>query len=489
MKTKKNYKAGGILSKKSIKCYRPSNRDRFETERKIKFKLLGDDKDNYSIKDGTLIRDLDYVGTGTFSNLCNITSVVEPDIPKIIRVSKKDETINKKEINEIYLQQNKIMELQKKPLFDKITPKIYSNKISSRRWSNEIYTYSIIEKYRDLYDLHIGFLEDPDICKQVFFIVYMLHNNGIYHRDLKNNNLVYKKENGNRKVGVIDFDKMKTNENMIITEDEAITGTPSHLPPFEVFYYLPIEEDLTESLRRKSQTFLLKLIDMYSTMAIMFIEYEDFSVARNLEEFREGVFNHNVMLSNIPFLESIKKHIKKTDPNKIFKLKLLDIYINLINILSDIVNTGQRTRQDSMDWLRHIDQEKITDFESQIDELYELIGHEMYSLYELTPPEGLVPQPDEKIEILVTLMGKDTKSVTIKFPFILNGSKKDTPENIAKELVHVKLIHSKNEKTFKNKISDLLKNPKKYDKGEINSFNKSRTNSKFKYDSFKLQII
>ena len=62
----------------------------------------------------------------------------------------------------------------------------------------------------DLSQLNVSFLNDIDICKQIFFIVYCLHKNGIYHRDLKDANMVYKLDGKNRKLGIIDFDLMKT---------------------------------------------------------------------------------------------------------------------------------------------------------------------------------------------------------------------------------------------------------------------------------------
>ena len=86
-----------------------------------------------------------------------------------------------------------MIELQSTPLFSKITPKIYSNKISRDR----SYTYSISEKYMDLSQLNVSFLNDIDICKQIF-IVYCLHKNGIYHRDLKDANMVYKLDGKNK---------------------------------------------------------------------------------------------------------------------------------------------------------------------------------------------------------------------------------------------------------------------------------------------------
>ena len=99
----------------------------------LKLSFLGDDSTNYSIKkNGDLDRDLKFIGAGTFSNICDIRSSIDPGIKKIIRISKKGKHLTKEQISNIYLKQNEMIELQSTPsLFSKITPKIYSNKILS----------------------------------------------------------------------------------------------------------------------------------------------------------------------------------------------------------------------------------------------------------------------------------------------------------------------------------------------------------------------
>ena len=479
MRTKKVKKGGHLFSKNTIKCYRPKSR--YDAERKFKFKLIGKDKKNYSLKDGKLDRNLRFIGAGSYSNICDINSSIYPDVKKIIRVSKKDNKISENDINNIYTQQNEMIKLQSEQLFSKITPKIYSNKISS----NKSYTYSIIEKYHDLASLNVSLLQAPNLCKQIFFIVYNLHKKGIYHRDLKDDNMVYKQEGKNKKVAIIDFDLMKTKKDLKIGEDDILTGTPMYLPPLELFFYLPLNDDyiIKTEIRKYSQNLLLKLFDMYAIMVLMFGKNEGFEFLSDIEDYQKGSFNIKSLSNNISFLKKMKKLVKKTNLDKTFILKMCNMYINLIEIILDILEVGKTHR---LKWLENINQQKVKDLEHQLDELYNIIGHEMYLLYGLPPPDELVNQEPISIDILLELNNEKVHK-NVKFPFFLNGPNKDSPKKIVKDMVSENIIKAKDKEILEEMINELIENPQKYLKKNIDLVN--HNNSNIVYNQIKLKII
>ena len=145
--------------------------------------------------------------------------------------------------------------------------------------------------------------------------------------------------------------------------------------------------------------------------------------------------DRDLIKKNISLIKIICKKFKKTDPNKVFASKLCKIYISLIEIILNILEVGET---DYYNWFKLVNQTKIDNLEDQLDDLYQIIGYEMYILYGLVPPKDLVAQDPFSVDLVLKLK-KKTKMADVKFSYVLNGPKKDEVEEVVDELISANL--------------------------------------------------
>ena len=157
----------------------------------------------------------------------------------------------------------------------------------------------------------------------------------------------------------------------------------------ELFQFLPTSDDIKikKDVIINSQNLILKLFDLYAIMVIMFGSYSEFNIPFDGHiHFKK---DRDLIKKNISLIKIICKSLRRLILIKVFASKLCKIYVSLIEIILNILEVGET---DYYNWFKLVNQTKIDNLEDQLDDLYQIIGYEMYILYGLVPPKDLVAQ-------------------------------------------------------------------------------------------------
>ena len=145
---------------------------------------------------------LNLLGEGGYASACNLKD------NKVVRVVNQNKYCNKTCLKNEFYNVKLLEKINKKSNY---APIVYSNHIDCNLKACILptTTYSIQEKYTSDLSTYLNKnpigLIDFDIAKQIINIVQTIHNNGIYHRDIKTENFLVKILKNIIKVAITDF--------------------------------------------------------------------------------------------------------------------------------------------------------------------------------------------------------------------------------------------------------------------------------------------
>jgi serine/threonine protein kinase len=402
-------------------------------ERNMKFKVFQDEGITVHHR---LLPPLSY---GAFANVCIY------DTDKIIRVLTLD-ICNEECLDNEYKNKELLLKLLKdNPELNEIIPTIYSLKKGyllngtytdmSRTGSTLKYMYSIEEQYKTTnYNDYFEFLSKNvstyspnnlyDNLKiyyiQIINIVLTLHDNGIYHRDIKSENLLLKIISKRTKLKITDFGFKRDPKDTL-----GYVRGGSQPTDFETLYtYInELDEEFKEPF--------LKIMDYYGMFRVIFFIYESERATRRVPTPVQKKLS----------IEDVKILVNRINVTKgITNRSLKNLFIVVLNILEKIVNYLKQKnitkviKNDEIDEIDEIDETNKLGFKiimSSTDEpiiqldnqhYYYSVAHQYnilndYKLIEIKDGETLIDYRDIGALSVTDYIKRHlrTKPLTIKF--------------------------------------------------------------------------